>query len=90
MRPAASVEPGGVELRLFLDAGVQLEHFPDGHGSVRRGRQRELQPKRAVLPFCLEVGGGGAEDKTKNLKNQYLPMRQLQIPYKAVFGDVSF
>lgn len=29
-----SVEPGGVELRLLLDAGVQLEDLSDCHGSI--------------------------------------------------------
>ena len=29
-----SVEPGRVELRLVPDAGVHLQHLPDGHGGV--------------------------------------------------------
>lgn len=32
---AVSVEPGSVELCLFLDASVQLEHFSNCHSCIR-------------------------------------------------------
>lgn len=47
-----SVEPGGVELCLFLDASVQLEDFSDCHSSIGRGRQGELHPQSSILPLC--------------------------------------
>lgn len=40
----ASVEPQGVELGLFLDAGVQFQDLSDCHGGVGGGRQGELHP----------------------------------------------
>lgn len=48
---SVSVEPGGVELRLLLDAGVQLEHLSDGHGGIGGGRQGELHAQSPVLPL---------------------------------------
>lgn len=53
---ALSVKPGGVELRLFLDAGVQLEDLSDCHRSVGRGRQGELHPQSPIFPLCQEDG----------------------------------
>lgn len=65
-QPAAalrvSVEPGGVELRLFLDARVQLEDLSDRHGGVGGGRQGELHPQSPILPLCgRKEGHTGSE-----------------------------
>lgn len=43
------VEPQGVELGLFLDAGVQLQDLSDCHGGVGGGRQGKLHPQSPVL-----------------------------------------
>ena len=49
-----SVEPGRVELRLVPDAGVHLQHLPDGHGGVRGGRQGEVHPQGPVFTLWRE------------------------------------